>query len=180
MNFHSIIDFYISKYSKSNEKLSDKISYVAPSQSIKNNDLSYTFSMLRNPINWVLFVENKLFNEKNPLFFSFKWLSCNSIPIYNFYKELIKKSKLKDILLIKIPCDDVIYSNFRRICIWNFPYVNKANILDEVLRTSICSNFLKIEFDENYLYFSEELDMLIKISQKVNIFYHLGMCLFTR
>jgi hypothetical protein len=167
INFHTSIEFHLSKYAKINEKLTEKINYVNSSGLMKNNSLSYTFVMFKNPIDWILLVENKLYNEKNPLFFSFRWLSCNSIPIYNFYKDLMKRSKLKDIFLIKIPCDDIIYSNFRRQCIWNFSNVNKAHVLDEVLMNSLLSNFLRVEFDNNYVYYSEEFNMLIKISQKV-------------
>ena len=168
INFHTSIEFHLSKYAKINEKLTDKINYVNSSGLMKNNSLSYTFVMFKNPIDWILLVENKFFYERNPLFFSFRWLSCNSIPIYNFYRDLMKRSKLKDIFLIKIPCDDIIYSNFRRLCIWNFPNVNKAHVLDEVLMNSLLSNFLRGEFDNNFIYYSEELNMLIKISQKVD------------
>lgn len=40
---------------------------------------------------WILILHNKYFDNKNSLFFSIRWLSCNTVSIKNFYKDLNKK-----------------------------------------------------------------------------------------
>lgn len=48
---------------------------------------------LEDKTDWILILHNKYFDEKNVLFFSFRWLSCNTVSIKNFYKDLNKKVK---------------------------------------------------------------------------------------
>lgn len=157
------IENYLSKYPKFKDKFSDKISCKC---SIIDNKTFFSFVHLQNNIDWLLITCNEYFNEKNALFVSIKWLSCNSFSIHNFYKDLSKKCRSKNLGLVKIPCDDIIYSNFKRVSSWKFPYLNRAKIFDRMLNDSICCNFIRSEIDNNFIYFSEETNILIKLSQK--------------
>jgi hypothetical protein len=98
-NLAKFFDLYFSKYQNNNNpfKIADIIEYVQDSSvlctSIEkdvNKNLYHT-SYIQQLSDWMLLVFNKFFNEENAIFFSIRWLSCNNIPIYNFYRELIKK-----------------------------------------------------------------------------------------
>jgi hypothetical protein len=182
--FVSSIDSYLSKYPKFNDKMTEKISYceIKSFQKNKNNLIFYVL-FLNHGTDWLLLVFNEIFNEKNALFLSLRWLSCNSMPILNLHKELIKKSRIKNLALLKIPCDEIIFSSFKRICNWKICPTSKLNILDRIFSEGILSNFIRSELDGNYVYYNEDLNLFVKISQKVSIFINflfLGICIFTR
>lgn len=106
------VDAYLGKYQKFSEKIYDKINNLAYENAntqnltkqsnnslieLKKNGLQQTIVYIQQPVDWILLLFSKNFNEKFLFYFSINWLSCNSISVYNFQKELYKR-----VIFIKI------------------------------------------------------------------------------
>jgi hypothetical protein len=102
-NLFKSIDGYLAKYNFKGVKISEtienvelnKLSQVVQADRDKN---LYHNIYIRQLADWMLVLFNKFYNETNAFYFSVRWLSCNSIPIHNFNRELNKKVKLSLIL----------------------------------------------------------------------------------
>lgn len=166
--FIASIDSYLAKYPKFTDKMTNKINYCEIKRFLQNkNNLNFYVLFLNHGTDWLLLVFNEIFNEKNAMFLSLRWLSCNSMPILNLHKELIKKSRMKNLALLRIPCDEIIFSSFKRICTWKICPTSKLNILDKIFNEGILTNFIRSELDGSYVYYNNDLNLFVKISQKV-------------
>ena len=138
---------------------------------------------------WILILHNKYFDNKNSLYFSIKWLSCDTVSIKNFYKDLNKKvfyfakqkTKQNNILMMSVPSDDIVLSSFKRITVWNLANSSCNQTLEKVLSRSILSNYFKSKYENNYFFYNREDNIFVKISQNVSDnFYYLEYYLYLR
>lgn len=92
------VDGYLSKYDKNYDKLSSNIVNVTTEELNKIREITHHHSHLyasifyiQQPTDWMLLLHNKYFNDRRNLYLAINWLSCNSMSIHNFHKDLIKK-----------------------------------------------------------------------------------------
>jgi hypothetical protein len=167
------IDTYLSKYPSSKAaKLGDIVEHINEFNIYKSiladkNKNLYHSVYIRQLSDWMLILFTKFFNDVNSVYLSIRWLSCNSIPIHNFMRELSKKARSANLSMARVPCDDIILSVFKNICFWEIEGTAIQEV-DRLLRENILLNFLRTEYGNNFIYFCEDYNVMIKLHEYDN------------
>lgn len=70
--------------------------------------------------------------------------------------------------MVSIPSDEIVLSTFKRVSVWNLTNPNRNAMLDKVFTKGLLREFTRSKYENNYLYFSREYYLFVKISQNVN------------
>ena len=108
----------------------------------------------------IYYLSNKTVTKSNLFYFGFKWNNSKHLKIRNFIYNLKKATKIYGLMLFNLPDDSIVKSIFKRVKIFESPFVYQLMYSNTITSLLTSYYFCKID-DSKVFYYNYDYSQII-------------------